>query len=183
MLLVLRKSDLTCQDWLASHTEMLNKKIHDLLEKEEEIMKERSFAISMVFLFIALLASACNRDAMTEERMNRMMDEPQHREMMMRAMENRPEMRDHMMQQMMQDPEKKGRMMEMMISDHQMHDRMAQYMAQHPEQMQAHMERMLSDPAHRSAMIEVLRNNPSIREQMQNLLEQAETSPDSSQGQ
>ena len=79
-----------------------------------------------------------------------------------------------MMRSMMQDTTAMRRMM----ADPSIVSIMAQRMTEHPELMRGHMKRMMNDSAHRRAMTDILRENPSMRAEMQTIL--ADSEPTSS---
>lgn len=80
-----------------------------------------------------------------------------------------PDMRQ-MMDQMMKDPE----MMRQMMTDPKMVDMMTSYMNEHADEMNKHMQLMMNNADHRRAMIEMLRRNPQMREQMKQIISEAE---------
>lgn len=87
----------------------------------------------------------------------------------MAQMMSSPDM-GQMMDQMMKDPE----MMRQMMTDPKMVDMMTRYMNEHAAEMNTHMQLMMNNADHRRAMIEMLRRNPQMREQMKQIISEAE---------
>ena len=50
----------------------------------------------------------------------------------------------------------------------------AKSVIEHSGQMAAHMDSMMKTPEHRRAMVEMMRSNPSMRQQMQSVINEAE---------
>src|SRR5712691_6313573 len=74
------------------------------------------------------------------------------------------------MGQMMKDPD----MMRQMMTDPKMVDMMTRYMNEHASEMDAHMQLMMNDADHRRAMVEMLRRNPKMRDQIKQIISDAE---------
>lgn len=74
------------------------------------------------------------------------------------------------MDQMMKDPAT----MRQMMTDPKMVEMMTRYMNEHADEMNTHMQLMMNNADHRRAMIEMLRRNPQMREQMKQIISEAE---------
>src|SRR5713101_2679167 len=136
--------------------------------KEKREMKKATLVFGIVIAVLAaLFASACSRGGETSS--NAANKNQSQQNSGMGQMMNSPDMKQ-MMDQMMKDPE----MMRQMMTDPKMVDMMTRYMNEHASEMDAHMQLMMNNADHRRAMVEMLRRNPKMREQMKQIISDAE---------
>jgi len=137
--------------------------------KEEREMKKATLVFGTVILVLAaLFVSACSGGG-GETSSNSANKNQSQQNSGKGQMMNSPDMRQ-MMDQMMKDPE----MMRQMMTDPKMVEMMTRYMNEHASEMDAHMQLMMNNADHRRAMIEMLRRNPKMREQMKQIISEAE---------
>src|SRR5712691_110226 len=136
--------------------------------KEERGMKKATLVLGIAILALAaLFASACSRGGETSS--NAANKNQSQQNSGMGQMMNSPDMR-RMMDQMMKDPG----MMRQMMTDPKMVEMMTRYMNEHASEMDAHMQLMMNNPDHRRAMVEMLRRDLKMREQMKQIISEAE---------
>src|SRR5712691_7672669 len=137
--------------------------------KEEREMKKATLVFGTVILVLAaLFVSACSGGG-GETSSNSANKNQSQQNSGKGQMMNSPDMRQ-MMDQMMKDPE----MMRQMMTDPKMVEMMTRYMNEHASEMDAHMQLMMNNADHRRAMTEMLRRNPKMREQMKQIISEAE---------
>ena len=128
-------------------------------------MKKTTLVLGVAILALAaLFVSACSGGGETS---NNAANKNQNSGMA--QMMSSPDM-GQMMDQMMKDPE----MMRQMMTDPKMVDMMTRYMNEHADEMNKHIQLMMNNSDHRRAMIEMLRRNPQMREQMKQIISEAE---------
>ena len=132
-------------------------------------MKKATLVFGIAILaLVALFVSACSGGG-GETASNAANKNQSQQNSGMAQMMPSPDM-GQMMDQMMKDPE----MMRQMMTDPKMVDMMTRYMNEHADEMNKHMQLMMNNADHRRAMIEMLRLNPQMREQMKQIVSEAE---------
>ena len=141
------------------------------MEEEERDMKKVALVVGIVMVALAaLFASACSRGGETSSNTGNNTPSGSPRAGGMDQMMKDPAMMRQMMEQMMNDPDT----MRQMMTDPKMVDMMTLYMNEHADEMNAHMQLMMNNADHRRAMTEMLRRNPQMREQMKQIISEAE---------